>query len=184
MQNTPFLPAFRCFLAPVGSRCVQAFCFVRSHTLSHLESCLGAWIPSHLFPKAHHHEGSRDRIYTRWRTFWCMIWQALNPDASGREVVRQLQALLTLENGPAISEEDAAYCRAKGRLALDHFPLALAATAKAADHKAPAMTLLRGRPLKAIDGSALTLADTSKNRNAYPPLQCAHTPSFPMLRLV
>jgi hypothetical protein len=62
--------------------------------------------------------------------------------------------------------------------------MALAATAKTAADKAPAMTLLRGRPLKAIDGSALTLADTPSNRNAYPPLQCTNTPSFPMMRVV
>ena len=46
------------------------------------------------------------------------------------------------------------------------------------------MPLLRGRALKAVDGSAVTLSDTPKNRKAYPPLQCADRPSFPMLRLV
>jgi hypothetical protein len=35
-----------------------------------------------------------------------------------------------------------------------------------------------------VDGSALTLPDTPKNRKAYPPLQCADKPSFPMMRLV
>jgi hypothetical protein len=141
-------------------------------------------VPTALFPKAPDHENSRDHHYTRWRTFWCMLWQSLNPDASGREVVRQLQALFRLENGPTLSEDDGAYCRAKARLPLGEFPKGLAATAKAADRQAPAMTQLGGRPLKAIDGSALTLADTPKNRNAYPPLQCADKPSFPMMRIV
>ena len=168
----------------MGSRITRTFREVRSHTLCQLEACLGCWMPTELFPKAADKQNSRDRDYTRWRTFWCMLWQSLNPDASGREVVRQLQALFRLENGPLISEDDGAYCRAKARLPLDQFPKALAATAKAADQKAPAMTLLRGRPLKAIDGSALTLADTPKNRQAYPPLQCADKPSFPMLRFV
>jgi hypothetical protein len=113
-----------------------------------------------------------------------MLWQSLNPDASGREVVRQLQALFRLENGPPLSEDDGAYCRAKARLPLGEFPKGLAATAKAADRQAPAMTQLGGRPLKAIDGSALTLADSPQNRKAYPPLQCADKPSFPMMRIV
>ena len=146
MHYTPFLPPFRSILAPMGSRSAQALRLVRSYTLCQLESCLGAWIPPDLFPKAQSKENSRDRIYTRWRTFWSMIWQALNPDASGREVVRQILAFFTLENGPAISPSDAAYSRAKTRLPLEEFPPALAATAKAATDKAPAMTLLRGRP--------------------------------------
>lgn len=53
-----------------------------------------------------------------------------------------------------------------------------------AGHKAPALALLQGRPLKVADGSTITLADTDKNRRAYPPLQCAGVPSFPMMRMV
>ena len=180
MLKTPFFPAWRPRLASMGSRTAQTLRKVRSYTLCQLESCLGPWMPTGLFPK----EKCRDRDYTRWRTFWSMLWQSLNPDASGREVVRQLQALFRLENGPKISEDDGAYCRAKARLPLTQFPKGLAATAKAADHIAPAMSSLRGRPLKAIDGSAITLPDTPKNRKAYPPLQCADKPSFPMMRIV
>ena len=168
----------------MGCRTTRALESVRSYTLCRLECCLGSWMPTTLFPKAPDKENSRDRDYTRWRTFWCMIWQALNPEASGREVVRQLQALFQLENGPQISPDDGAYCRAKARLPLDQFPKALVATAQAADQQAPALRLLQGRPIKAIDGSAVTLPDTPKNRRAYPPLQCADKPSFPMMRIV
>ena len=186
MLETPFFPSWLRRLAPMGSRTAQAFKEVRALTLSQLESCFGPWVPAQLFPKAPDHANSRDRDYTRWRTFWCALWQSLNPDASCREVVRQLQALFGLEGGPVISEADGAYCRAKGRLALSQFPEALAATAKAADALAPPSSLLRGRALKVTDGSAVTLlADTKKNRKAYPPLQCRpHQPSFPMMRLV
>jgi hypothetical protein len=184
MRNTPFFPAWRPGLAALGSRSAQVLGQVRSHTLCQLESCLGSWVPTGLFPKAPDKENSRDRHYTRWRTFWCLLWQSLNPDASGREVVRQLQAVFGLENGPILSEDDGAYCRAKARLALGEFPKALAATAQAADRLAPALSRLQGRPLKAVDGSALTLPDTPKNRKAYPPLQCAERPRFPMMRFV
>jgi hypothetical protein len=185
MPDTPFFSAWCSFLNPMGGRTTQTFRQVRAYTLCQLENCFGPWMPSELFPKAPEKQNSRDRAYTRWRTFWCMLWQALHPNASGRKVVRQLQALFRLEGGSRISEDDGAYCRARARLPLDQFPKALAATAKAADQQAPAMTLLQGRPLKAADGSALTLlADTPKNRKAYPPLQCADKPSFPMMRIV
>jgi hypothetical protein len=184
MINTPFFPAWRSGLAALGSHSTRVLCQVRSYTLCQLESALGSWVPTGLFPKSADKENSRDRHYTCWRTFWCLLWQSLNPEASGREVVRQLQALFGLEKGPKLSQHDGAYCRAKARLPLSEFPNALAATAKAADRQAPAMTLLRGRDLKAIDGSAITLADTPRNRGAYPPLQCPDKPSFPMMRIV
>ena len=185
-MQTPFFPAWRPRLAPMGSRTTQAFRHVRAYTLAQLENCFGPWLPQHLFPKAPHKANSRDRHYTRWRTFWCALWQNLHPGASGREVVRQLQALFRLEGGPTISEEDGAYCRARARLPLDQFAQALSATAHAADRLAPPITLLGGRPLKVADGSALTLlADTRKNRATYPPLQCGPgQPRFPMMRIV
>jgi hypothetical protein len=170
----------------MGSRTAQVLPPVRAYTLCQLENCFGRWLPADLFPKAAAKANSRDHHYTRWRTFWCALWQSLNPAASGREVVRQLQALFSLEGGPLISEEDGAYCRARARLPLDQFAKALTATAQFADQLATAVTVLQGRPLKVIDGSALTLlADTPKNRAAYPSLQCQPgQPSFPMLRFV
>jgi len=184
-MKTPFLPALRPVLAPMGSRTLRAAVeSVRACTLCQLESCFAPWLPAALFPKAAEKLNSRDRDYTRWRTFWCLLWQALNPEAAGREVVRQLQALFQLENGRKLSPEDGAYCRAKARLPASEFPKALTATAKTADSLAPTLSLLRGRPLKAVDGSALTLPDTPKNRRAYPPLQCPDRPSFPMMRIV
>jgi hypothetical protein len=170
----------------MGARTAQAVERVRSYTLCQLENCLRPWLPESLFPKASKGANSRDQIYTRWRTLWCWLWQSLNPEAPGREVVRQLQALFTLEGGPQISEEDGAYCRARARLPLAQFSKALATIAQFADKLAGALSDLGGRPLKVVDGSALTLlADTPKNRKAYPPTQCEPgQPSFPMMRVV
>jgi len=185
MPATPFFSPWRPFLAALGSRTTQTLHQVRSYTLCQLENCFAQWVPTDLFPKAEDKQNSRDRTYTRWRTFWCMLWQALNPETPGREVVRQLQALFGLENGPMISEDDGAYCRAKARLPLDQFSKALSAIGKTADRLVPALSRLQGRALKAVDGSAFTVADTPKNREAYPPLQCdKDVPGFPMVRIV
>lgn len=156
----------------------------RSLTLAHLESCFAKWIPSDLFPKASSKANSRDRFYTRQRTFWCMIFQRLNPSTSAREVVRQLQALFSLEGGPTLADNSAAYCRAQARLPVANFATALTSTAKAADRQSPNPAWLQGRRLIAVDGSALTLPDTPKNRAAYPQIQCRGTPHFPMMRFV
>jgi hypothetical protein len=168
----------------MGSRTRSVVRVVKASTLCQLEARFAPWIAPELFPKAVSGTNSRDQDYTRWRTFWCMLWQALNPLASGREVVRQLQALFELEGGPQLSPEDGAYCRGKGRLPLDQFPKALCATAKHAERLSPPLTLLGRRPVKVVDGSALTMADTPKNRAAYPPNECGRTPGFPQLRFV
>jgi len=185
-MNTPFLPAFRAALAPMGRPTARAAARVRAYTLCQLENCFGDWLPADLFPKAPAQANSRDRCYTPRRTFWCALWQGLNLGASGREVVRQLQAAFRLEGGPSLSPADGAYCRARARLPWDQFPKALAATAQTAKQWAGTTTFLGGRSVKVVDGTAITLlADTPKNRAAYPAIQCRPgQPSFPMLRLV
>lgn len=167
----------------MGQRLAQAFKTVRSYTLAQLEERFAPYLPQGLFPKPAAKANSRDRIYTRGRTFWSMLWQGFNPKASGREVVRQIQALFQLHGGPSVSEEDGAYCRAKARLPFSEFPKALSASCQAADRLVPPLTLLQGRPIKVADGSTLTAPDTPKNRKAYPPVQ-APEPNFPMLRLM
>ena len=167
----------------MGSRTAQVLRQVRAYTLNQLEDRFGNWFPNNLLPKAPDKSNSRDRIYTRGRTFWSMLWQGFNPKSSCREVVRQIQAVSELHGGPSISKANGAYCRAKARLPLDQFVQALSATAQRADLLAPPRTPLQARPVKVADGTSLTVADTPKNRKAYPPVQCPE-PNFPMLRVV
>jgi hypothetical protein len=167
----------------MGCRTTGAWRRVRAYTLCQLEAHFGCYLPKDLLPKAASKENSRDGVYTRLRTFWCMLWQSLNPQAPGREVVRQLQALFQLQGGPQISEEDSAYCRARARLPLSEFPKALKSTAQAAQQRARPASFLQARVVKVVDGSTLSLPDTSKNRKAYPPFESTGS-SFPILRIV
>jgi hypothetical protein len=163
----------------MGSRTAKAFRSGGALTLCQLESRFAKWLPSNLWPKP---PKCRDRDYTPARTFWCMLWQAFNPLASGREVVRQLQALFEVENRRQLSCEDGAYCRAKARLPLNQFPKLLEVTAQHADVLVgPRAPGLQGRPTKLVDGSTSTLQDTDENRRAYPPVTCG---SFPIMRFV
>ena len=182
-MQTPFFPSWHPQLAPMRGRLVHTLQTVRAYTLCQLEERFASYLPPNLFPKAAKKTNSRNRIYTRPRTFWSMLWQALNPKASGRQVVRQIQALFQLHAGPSPSEKDGAYCRAKARLSLKEFPKALRVSAQAADRLAPAMRLLQGRPTKVADGSTLTAPDTRKNRRRFPPVQTPE-PNFPMLRVM
>jgi len=79
MADTPFFPAWSARFNPVGSHSGRLRRIVSALTLCQLEKCFAPWIPTQLFPKAANHQNSRDRYYTRWRTFWSMLWQALHP---------------------------------------------------------------------------------------------------------
>jgi hypothetical protein len=172
-------------LAAAGSRLRQSVQHVQACTLAQLEDLFSSCLPHDLLPKTKQKDNSRDRLYTQRRTFWSFLWQCLNPQTSCREVVRQIQALFTLQAGPVVSEENGAYCRARRRLPTDQLAKALTATAAAVQRHGPTTDFLQGRPVKVVDGSSLTMPDTPANRSAYPIVQTSQTHgAFPMMRLV
>ena len=183
-SNTPFFPAWRPHLAPAGSRLPAALKTVTVSTLAKIEERFSSVLPVGLLATP---AGRRERIYTVSRTFWCFLWQILNPSTSCREVVRQLQAVFTLLGGPQIAPEDGAYCLARQSLPASLFPQALAATAKAAQQAAPPQEkgFLQDRRRRFIDGTTVTMPDSEKNRKAFPKPQATHDGiGFPMMRVL
>ncbi len=172
----------------MGSGLACALKRSRQATLDQLEVRFSAVLPQSLFPKSADGANSRARIYTQWRTFWSALWQVLTPGTPDRAVVRQLQALGVLGNSDPIAASDSAYCQARARLSGESLAKALAATAAAAEHKAPTLAagFLQNRPVKAVDGCAITLPDSPENRQAYPKVQSPKNKEaavFPMLRM-
>jgi hypothetical protein len=125
-------------------------------------------------------EFSRKRIYSRARTFWCWIWQILQGNTSCREVVRQVQALFALAGAGPVDEDTAGYCLARSKLSLAWLQKVFQGSPVL---KAAACgRLLQGRPLRVSDGSGTRLADTPKNRQAYPPNNPTPGTGFPYMR--
>jgi hypothetical protein len=154
-------------------------------TLSQLEARLQTCLPGRLLDKPAAGPHSRQRIYSLPRTFWAWLWQRLNNNASCREVVRQVQALCALEGGPVVNEQTGGYCQARAHLPQPLLEKALAASAATAARRAPALSLLQGRPLKVVDGSGLRLQDTPANQKNFPqPAIQKSGCGFPVMRLV
>lgn len=181
-MKTPYFPAWRARLAALGPR-VQR---LRQHSLLHLEQLFGAWLPSYLLAPAQEGPHSRQRVFTLRRTFWGFLYQVLNPACPCRQVVRQIQALLRLQNQAPIDPDNSAYCQARGRLPLEilqRLRQAMATQLESALPWAPA----RGWGLcpKVIDGTTIRLPDTPENQRAYPQ-HPGQKPGcgFPLLRLV
>ncbi len=164
-MHTPYFPAFRSRLAALGRRAVRA---VRQVTLRQLQEQLANCLPPQLLSAEDEGPNSRERIFSLRLTMECFLWQMLQPNTSCREVVRQVQALFALEARGKVEEGDSAYIQARQRLPRERLEKALAATASAAERRAGASPVLRGRPVKVVDGSSVQLSDTQENQERYP----------------
>lgn len=185
MPHTPFFPAWRPRLAAAGRRCAHSLARLRHATLSQIEDRLAPALPTDLLQKPAAGAYCREQVYTLVRTWWCWVWQIFQANTSCRQVVLQVQALLALGQGAELEPDSSAYCQARAKLPLALLEQAFAASADSAEKRAPASTLLQGRPLKVADGSGAHLPDTPANRAAFPPNQSLQPGGgFPYLRVV
>jgi hypothetical protein len=91
-MTTPFFPAWRAQLGPLGRRVQQ----LRQHSLLRLDLLFGPLLPAGLLSQTEAGPNSRQQVYSVRRTFFGFLYQALNPACPCREVVRQIQSLLAL----------------------------------------------------------------------------------------
>ncbi len=178
MTMTPFFPAWRSRLAPLGQRVRH----LRRQSLMHLDLLFGSLLPSWLLAQADQGPNSREQIYSVRRTFFGFLYQVLNPDCPCREVVRQIQSLFALFSPRQISEDTGAYCVARARMPLEVLSrLRCAVAARAAQ----AEELWNGLRVRVLDGTAVSMPDTPKNQRAYP--QSAEQKpgcGFPFMKIV
>jgi hypothetical protein len=175
--TTPFFPAWRSRLAPLGRR-VQ---HLRRQSLLHLDLLFGSLLPSWLLAQADEGTNSRQSIYSVRRTFFGFLYQVLNPECSCREIVRQIQSLFALVSSRKVSDSTGAYCIARGRLCLD----TLARLRCAVASHAKAEQLWNKFRVRVLDGTAVSMPDTPENQRAYP--QSAEQKpgcGFPFMKLV
>lgn len=183
MPDTPFFPAWRPQLHRRRPLKV-AFKELRRCTLAKLEERFAPFLAG-LAELSAARASARERPYSVRRTWWCFLWQMLDGNGTCREVVLQLQAMLLLEGRAPVSERTGAYCQARERLPEPWLCAALKVSAHAADQRLLPGNLLQGRPLKALDGTTVTLPDTPENQAAYPQ-STSQKPGcgFPVLHLV
>jgi len=161
MSKTPFFPAWRPRLAPMGQRVRQ----LKRQSLMHLDTLFSPLLPDWLLAQADEGPNSREHVYSVRRTFFGFLYQVLNPECPCRQVVRQIQSLLALFGSRKLSEQTGAYCQARARLPLDilaRLRCAVAAQAGKAEE------LWKGWRVRVLDGTGLSMPDTPKNQRAYP----------------
>ena len=159
---------------------------VRAQPLHHLESLLADRLDPALLAPNPGQTNSRQRDYPPKLTFLAFLDQTLNPDASCRSAVRQIQAYHRQQPHPRdLDDSTSAYCQSRSRWTLAEL---VEIRRHLAEHTAGApLDLGWGTlpPVKLVDGTSLNLPDTPPNRRDYPPSKDQKPEcGFPLMRLV
>lgn len=131
----------------------------------------------------------RDRIFSPWVTVWTFLTQLLSADQSCRSAVSRLVAWLSQTQGKICSSGTGAYVQARTRLPESLFRRlgVLVGTRLHDSALSQDSWSFRGRAVKLVDGSTLTIPDTSENRVEYPhsiSRKKKSAPGFPMVRIL
>jgi hypothetical protein len=127
----------------------------------------------------------RQRLYTPAVTLLAFLSQALDHDHSCRQAVARLLAFRSASGLRPCSPDTGAYCKARGRLPEGLLRELARASGRRAAAQAPPAWLWKGRHVKVVDGTGLSMPDTPANQQAYP--KSRKLPAgvgFPLLRLV
>jgi len=119
------------------------------------------------------------------RVFWLFLAQVLSPDKGCAEVVKSFLPWLALNEGRTASPNTGAYCRARARLSLKAIEEMHTQVTQRIQQAPGAQRPWRGRQVKVVDGSSLSMPDTVKNQAAYPqPTSQKPGCGFPVMRIV
>lgn len=127
----------------------------------------------------------RNVVYTPALTLWTFLTQALDPDGSCRAAVARLTAWLLANDQKACSPATDPYCKARQRLPKQAIEQLTRYSGRRLHEKAEEPWRWKGRRVKLVDGSTLSMPDTPLNRKAYP--QSASQKKgvgFPLARIV
>lgn len=127
----------------------------------------------------------RERIFSPLVTVATFLTQVLDPDHSMRQAVARLIAHRVAARLPPCSPDTRAYSKARQRLGENVWAELTRRTGRDLLLEAPARWCWRGRNVKVVDGSTLSMPDTPANQQAYPqPASQKPGLGFPVLRIV
>jgi len=127
----------------------------------------------------------RERLYPPTVTLSMFMRQVLQADGSCQKAVNGWAAQRAADGLRPCSVRTGGYCRARQRLPLEMVSTLTRQTGRLLSQKALAPWLWRGRAVKLVDGTGLSMPDTPENQAVYPqPSTQAPGVGFPLARLV
>ncbi len=173
MQNlTPLFPGFHLQTLRRKPRSAQQQLAekreqLKQKTFSQLGACFAKFIPSDSLKPAKSGALSRQRFFSKENTFWAFFSQVLDADGGCQEVVRKLQAFAAMKKKTPPSSSTGAYCQARKKLDLSSLTEILRHTSKQLQ-AIPDNSRLNGRRVVVVDGTGVSMPDTTKNQAVWP----------------
>lgn len=127
----------------------------------------------------------RDCLYSPLVTLWTFLSQALCTDHSCRQAVARLRAFLTADGQRPCAAETGPYCKARQKLPENVCARLACDVGQALHQRVHDRKLLKGRPVKLVDGTTVSMPDTAANQAEYPQSR-SQKPGlgFPIARVV
>jgi len=110
---------------------------------------------------------SRRRLFSKENTFWAFLSQVLDADGGCKEVIRKLQAYVSIKGGKVPSSSTASYCTARTKLDEQMLSAILDHTADQLEDL-PETGVLNNRRVIVVDGTGVTMPDTPENQDVWP----------------
>jgi len=110
----------------------------------------------------------RERLYPPTVTLSMFMNQALQADGSCQNAVNGWAAQRAADGLRAMSVRTGAYCRARQRLPQSMVKGLARESGRLLSEKAPSRWRWRGRTVKLVDGTGLSMPDTERNQAVYP----------------
>ena len=127
----------------------------------------------------------RERLYPPTVTLSMFMKQALEQDGSCQKAVNGWAARRAAEGLTAQSIRTGGYCRARGRLPIEMVTALTRESGQLLSALAHSGWGWRGRVVKLVDGTGISMPDTPENQASYPqPSSQAPGVGFPLARLV
>ena len=152
----------------------DAYCFFNLLTGAQLFEQVESILPAH-----------RERLFPPTETLSIFLAQALSADRSCQSAVNEAALRRVVGAMKPCSTHTGAYCRARARLPLEMVSTLARYTADWISAHAPRPWCWRGRAVRLVDGTTLTLPDTAANQARFPQSR-SQKPGlgFPLCRLV
>lgn len=127
----------------------------------------------------------RSRIFPPVVTLSAFISQVLSSDHSCRDTVARVIAERSSEGKATCSGDNSPYCRARQRLPEELLKQLMQETGATVNEQSDPQWQWKGRPIKLVDGTTVSMPDTPENQQTYPqPDSQKQGVGFPIARLV